>query len=331
MRALGFDGPSSLVVEEREEPAARQGETRLRVKAVGICGSDLHGYTGENGRRQFGMIIGHEIGAQVESTGDVVTVHPILFCDSCAQCLAGRTEACASRQVIGVTPTLQGGFADYICVPDRNIVPMPGASVEHAALVEPLAVDLHAVRVGGIGPGDRVVIVGGGTIGLVRALAAFREGAVEVFVSEPSEHRRAIAERLGAIPLDPTAMDVVSEVRERTGGGVRVALDAVGVTGTLDSALAVTSDLGTVVLVGMGRPRIELDLMALVVAQRRILGTFCYSEQDFLDAAEWVRRGTLNLDVLIERRAGFDEVAGVFHRLAVGEDDAVKALLVTTS
>jgi 2-desacetyl-2-hydroxyethyl bacteriochlorophyllide A dehydrogenase len=329
MRALVFERPLSLVVEERPEPEPRPGEVRLRVGAVGICGSDLHGYTGETGRRAPGMVMGHEIGALVEETGAVATVHPVLFCDACRYCRAGSTELCVERQVIGVTPALQGGFAEAICVPERNVVEVPGATVEEAAFVEPLAVALHAVRRGGVGEGDRVFVAGAGTIGLACLLAARREGAGEVFVSEPSAHRRGLAERLGATVLDPAELDVAEAVLEATGGGAERALDAVGVSATADATLRATAEDGTVVFVGMGLPRVELDLYAVVVAERRIVGTFCYSERDFLDAAAWVASGELDLDPLIERRAGFDEVAEVFHRLAVGEDDAVKALLVT--
>lgn len=273
--------------------------------------------------------MGHEIGGVLEETGAVATVHPVLFCGSCRYCAAGKTELCLSRQVIGVTPALQGGFADYICVPERNAVEVPGARAEHAALVEPLAVGLHAARRGGVQPGDRVFVAGAGTIGLVCMLAALREGAADVFVSEPSAHRREIAASLGASVLDPAEGDVADAVREATGGGAERAFDAVGLSPTAAAALAATADDGTVVFVGMGLPRVELDLYAIVVNERRIVGTFCYSERDFLDAAAWVASGELDLDRLIERRVGFDEVAAVFHRLAVGEEDAVKALLVT--
>jgi 2-desacetyl-2-hydroxyethyl bacteriochlorophyllide A dehydrogenase len=331
MRALVFERPLSLVVEERPEPEPGPGEVRLRVGAVGICGSDLHGYTGETGRRTPGMVMGHEIGGVLEETGAVATVHPVLFCGACSYCLAGSTELCVERRVIGVTPTLQGGFADAVCVPERNVVEVPGAHVEHAALVEPLAVALHAVRRGGVREGDRVFVAGAGTIGLVCLLAARREGAGEVLVSEPSAHRRSLAESFGATVLDPTELDVAEAVREATGGGAERALDAVGVSATADATLRATADDGTVVFVGMGLPRIDLDLYAIVVSERRIVGTFCYSERDFLDAAEWVASGELDLDRLIERRVGFDEVAGVFHRLAVGEDEAVKALLLTAA
>jgi threonine dehydrogenase-like Zn-dependent dehydrogenase len=329
MRALVFDRPRSLVVEERPVPVPGPGEVRLRVGAVGLCGSDLHGYTGENGRRAPGMIMGHEIGATRDGGDDVVTVHPVLFCGRCSWCERGQTEACVERQVIGVTPSLQGGFADFICVPERNVVAMPGTSVEHAALVEPLAVGLHAARLAGVEPGDRIFVAGAGTIGIVSLLAAQRLGAAEVFVGELSSHRRDMAASFGATVFDPSSGTMVDEIRAATGGGVERAFDAVGITATLADALAATRDYGTVVLVGMGRPRIEVDLLSVVVNQRRIVGTFCYSERDFLDAAHWVRSGGLELDRLIERRAGFDEIATVFHRLALGEDDAVKALLVT--
>jgi threonine dehydrogenase-like Zn-dependent dehydrogenase len=274
------------------------------------------------------MIMGHEIGAVDEATGVVVSVHPMLFCDACDHCRSGETGLCEHREVIGVAPHIQGGFADYISVPRRNVVPMPGVSPEHAALVEPLAVGLHAARIGQIAAGDRTVVVGGGTIGLVSLLAAKRRGADRVVVVEPSAHRRAVAETLGATTVDPTGADVVAAVAELVGDGVPCAIDAVGISASLQTALDVTARNGAVVLLGMGRPRIELDLMAVVVLQRRILGAFCYSEQDFLDAAAWVREGSLPLETLIERRVGFDEIAIVFDRLATGEDEAVKALLI---
>jgi 2-desacetyl-2-hydroxyethyl bacteriochlorophyllide A dehydrogenase len=335
MRALVFGGPLTLQVEDRPIPEPGPGEVRLRVRAVGICGSDLHGYTGDTGRRAPGQIMGHEIGAVVEASdegppaGTVATVHPVLFCGECRMCRDGETSLCERRQVIGVTPTLQGGYADYICVPARNVVPVPAASVEHAALVEPLAVALHAARRGGVAPGADVLVTGAGTIGIACLLAARRDGAGRVFVSEPLAARRALAAELGATVIDPGTDDVVELVREGTGGGVDVALDAVGISSTVNAATAATRPGGAVVLVGMGRPRIDLDLFAVVVEERRLIGTFCYSERHFLETAEWVASGTLDLERVIQRRAGFDDVIPLFHRLAVGEDDATKALLVT--
>lgn len=336
MRALVFGGPLSLRVEERPKPEPGPGDVLLRVRAVGICGSDLHGYTGDTGRRAPGQIMGHEIGAVVETSGEggppagaVATVHPVLFCGECAMCLRGETSLCERREVIGVTPTLQGGYADYMCVRARNVVAVPQASVEHAALVEPLAVALHAARRGGVERGATVVVMGAGTIGIACLLAAMRDGAERVVVSEPLEARRALAAELGAIVIDPASENVAARTREIAPGGVDVALDAVGISDTVNAAAAATRPGGAVVLVGMGKPRIDLDLFAVVVEERRLVGTFCYSERHFLETAEWVASGTLDLDRVIQRRAGFDEVVPLFHRLAVGEDDATKALLVT--
>jgi len=336
MRALVFGGPLDLSVQERPRPEPAPGEVLLRINAVGVCGSDLHGYTGDTGRRHPGQIMGHEIGATVEvaadggpAVGAPVTVHPVLFCGHCRFCRSGATNLCMTRSVIGVNPDLQGAFADYMVVPAQNVIPVPDAPAEHAALVEPLAVALHAARRGGVRPGDRVLVTGGGTIGIACVLAAFHEGAETVYLSEPLEHRRGLAAAVGAIVLDPADGDVADRVLDATDGGAEVALEAVGLTPTVDAAIRGTRRDGAVVMVGMGRPRVDLDLFAVVVEERRLSGTFCYSEADFRETAAWVSSGALDLEPIIERRAGFDEMVPLFHRLALGLDDATKAVLMT--
>lgn len=338
MRALVFGGPLSLSVEERPLPEPVPGEVRLRIDAVGVCGSDLHGYTGDTGRRHPGQIMGHEIGATVDvgaagglPEGARATVHPVLFCGHCRYCVRGETNLCLTRQVIGVNPELQGAFADFMVVPAVNVIPVPDAPAEHAAMVEPLAVALHGARRGEVRPGDSVLVTGGGAIGVACLLAALREGAERVFLSEPLAARRELAESLGAIVLDPAQVDVAEAVVEATGGGADVALEAVGLTPTIEAAVRSTRRDGAVVLVGMGRPRVELDLFSVVVEERRLVGTFCYSERDFVETAEWVAGGIPALDRVIQRRAGFDDMVPLFHRLAVGEDDATKAVLVTAA
>ena len=336
MRALVFGGPLVLAVEERPTPEPGPGEVRLHIDAVGVCGSDLHGYTGDTGRRHPGQIMGHEIGATVDVAADGsppegarATVHPVLFCGKCRYCLRGETNLCVTRQVIGVNPELQGAFADYMVVPAINVIPVPDAPSEHAAMVEPLAVALHAARRGGVTPGDTVLVTGGGAIGIASLLAAKREGAERVFLSEPLAHRRELAESLGAIVLDPAAVDVADAMMDATDGGADVALEAVGLAPTIDAAVRSTRRDAAVVMVGMGLPRIELDLFAVVVEERRLIGTFCYSQADFIETAEWVAAGIPELDRVIQRRAGFDDMVPLFHRLALGQDDATKAVLVT--
>src|SRR5437660_3415858 len=164
MRALVFHGSKDIRVEQRHDPRTGSGEVSLRLRAVGICGSDIHGYSGETGRRAAGMVMGHEASGVVEavgagvsgiSEGDAVTFNPILFCGECPLCAAGHESLCPNKRVIGVTPDISGAFAERMVVSARNVVALPAQlSLEHGALVEPMAVGLHAVALTGVGPGD---------------------------------------------------------------------------------------------------------------------------------------------------------------------------------
>src|ERR1700712_5788896 len=216
MRALVLQDWWKLGVEDRPDPVAAPGEILVRPVATGICGSDIHGYTGENGRRSFGQIMGHETVGPVEAVvggveatapglGAVVTINPVIGCGHCEMCLSGNAQACATKSVIGVTASYTSAFAELVSVPAANVIALPeGTPVEYGALVEPLAVGYHAARRGAIGPGAKVLVIGGGPIGQACILAALRLGADAVAVSELNEHRRGLCAALGAQVIDPT-------------------------------------------------------------------------------------------------------------------------------
>jgi threonine dehydrogenase-like Zn-dependent dehydrogenase len=231
VRALVFNGPSDLVVADRPDPVPDTGEVLLRVVATGICGSDLHGYTGENGRRHPGQVMGHETVARVADTGRLVTVNPVMGCGDCPACTAGTEQLCARRRVIGVDPSVSSAFAELMVAPAANVVPLPDDLPEdYGALVEPLAVGHHAALRGQVGAGDRVLVVGGGPIGQAAALAARRAGATAIAVSEPSASRRALVSRLGFEAVEPGGLAGLEPVA--------VVLDAVGSTASLRDGLA---------------------------------------------------------------------------------------------
>ncbi|MGH3588361.1 MAG: zinc-dependent alcohol dehydrogenase, partial [Pseudonocardia sp.] len=172
MRALVLDDFWQLSVGSVPDPAPGPDDVLIEVVATGICGSDLHGYTGENGRRVRGQVMGHETVGRVLTAagdlavGDAVTVNPVLWCGRCRHCAAGREQACPDKQVIGVAPELVSAFAERMAVPVRNVVPLPeGMPLEHGALVEPLAVGYHALVRGACGAGEAVLVIGGGPIG----------------------------------------------------------------------------------------------------------------------------------------------------------------------
>ncbi|GIJ57435.1 zinc-dependent alcohol dehydrogenase [Virgisporangium aurantiacum] len=320
MRALVFRGPSDLVVADRPDPVPDAGEVLLRIVATGICGSDLHGYTGENGRRHPGQVMGHETVARTADTGRLVTVNPVMGCGDCPACAAGTEQLCARRRVIGVDPSVSSAFAELMVAPAANVVPLPDdLPEEYGALVEPLAVGHHAALRGQVGAGDRVLVVGGGPIGQAAALAARRAGATAIAVSEPSASRRALVDRLGFAAVEPGALADLDPVT--------VVLDAVGSTASLRDGLAASTLGARIVLVGMNAPQVSLSAYEISTQERSIVGSFCYTSREFADTAAWVASRPPGLESLVDDQVPFDEAPRAFARLASGELDASKVLV----
>jgi threonine dehydrogenase-like Zn-dependent dehydrogenase len=340
METLVYRGPWEMTVETREDPRPGPGDVLVRVVATGICGSDVHGFSGENGRRHPGQVMGHETVGRVEQVGDdvdpalglrpgtVVTVNPVLACGSCPACVTGSQQSCPSRRVIGVTPDIVSAFAGLMVFPAANAVALPEEMpIEYGALVEPLAVGFHAARRGGCSGEDAVLVVGGGPIGQAAVLAARRLGVERVAVTEPNPRRRALAESLGAVGVDPGAQDVQAAVSEALGGPATLVLDAVGSTASLADAVACTGFGARVVLVGMGAPRVELAAYAVSTEERTLIGSFAYSARDFRDTADWVATAPAVLGRLVEGRVDMRGAAAAFTELANGTSSASKVLV----
>ena len=334
MRALVFHGPWTMSVEERPDPEPASGEVVIQILATGICGSDLHGFTGENGRRHPGQVMGHETVGRVLAAetpalvGQLVTVNPVLGCGGCAACQAGSTQRCGRRRVIGVTPGISSAFAERMVVPVANVVPLPEMAAHLGTLVEPLAVGYHATVRAEVGPDDRVLVIGGGPIGQACALAARRRGATGIVVSEYGASRRSALERLGFGVVDPGSADIETAVREQLGEPASVVLDAVGASGSLADAFA-ASDLGArVVLIGMQSPQINLAAYDISTEERTLIGSFSYSPQEFRDTALWMAANLDPLAPLVDATVELDEAPEAFRRLASGEWSASKVLVM---
>jgi threonine dehydrogenase-like Zn-dependent dehydrogenase len=330
VRALVYGGPWQLTVEDRPDPVPGPGEALLRVIATGICGSDLHGFTGENGRRVPGMVMGHEtvgrvvdVGPGTETPpGDVVTFNPVLPCGSCPTCASGASYRCPNRRIIGVTPDISAAFADLVVAPVANLVPLSSAvPPELGALVEPLAVGRHAVGRAGLVDGMDLLVVGGGPIGQAVGLAAATSSAGSVRVSEPTSSRRDLLAALDLTALDPNGPSAPAEA------SADVVIDAVGSSGSIGAALAACRPGGCVVLVGMHEPQLTVPAYLVSVDERSVIGSFCYTHDDVLAAAGSVEAAPARYARLIEGRVGIDEAPAAFAALARGELAASKVLV----
>jgi len=337
MQALVLKEFNTMAVEERRDPEAGPGEVLVAVEATGICGSDLHGFTGKNGRRVPGQIMGHETVGRVAALGDGVvglevgslaTVNPVVVPEQDAAEWAGREHQHPGKYVIGVRPDVVAAFAQLIVVPARNVVPLPRSMPpEHGALVEPVAVAVHATRRVDAAAATSALVVGGGPIGQSLVLALARVGVSRVLVSEIDPARRSLLERLGATALDPTAGPISDQVEAQLGGLADVAFDAVGVTGSVADALNSTPLGASVCLVGMGQPRLELDAFAISTMERSLVGSFTYTADDFRDAVEMVAAGPEIADALISRVVPLDEAPAAFTSLAGGDGTPGKVLV----
>lgn len=325
---LVYDGPHEMHVEKRPRPVPGPEQVLLRIAYVGICGSDLHGYTGESGRRVPGMVMGHEasgwieeIGASVEGldVGDEVTFNPSLPCDG--RCGHIDENHCSELRVIGVTPDIQGAFADLIAIDAGRVVPLRGLDLLSGAMVEPLAVAMQSVRRCGVGPGVEVLVIGGGMIGQCIARAARFSGAARVIVSEAMEERRQLASASGfevASPEEVAGLPLMD-----------IAIDAVGITPTATAAIRAVKKGGTVGFVGLGLPDVTIPLFDVVVPERAIVGCFCYTDEVFQQTVEAMLRGDIDLAPLLGGVEDLEDAREAFESLATGERKDVKIVVKT--
>lgn len=325
MRALVYTGPKTLELREVPDPDPGEGSL-IRVEHVGICGSDMHGWTGHDARRPAPLILGHEVAGTVIAgpmEGQRVTVNPLVSCGRCRACRAGQENVCADRQIISMPPR-EGGFAELLAMPPGNLTPVPdNTPSEVAALVEPLACGWHAARLaerilGPIGPQTRCLVQGGGAIGLGAALVLRSMGAGDVSLAEPHAARRRGIEAQGIACFDPS-----------NGPGpeaVDLVIDGVGIPATRAAASAAVRPGGAIIHIGLGGSNEGLDIRRMTLQEIAFVGSYTYTPQEFRDTAAAVfegRLGALDWPEIRPLAAG----AGAFADIADGRANAPKIIL----
>jgi (R,R)-butanediol dehydrogenase/meso-butanediol dehydrogenase/diacetyl reductase len=335
MRAAYYTGGGTIEVGDAviEEPAA--GQVQVAVSFTGICGTDLHILLGHMDHRVSPPgVIGHEmsgrivaLGSDVDgwSVGDAVTVMPLSWCGSCPACLAGHEHICQHLDFIGIDSA--GSMQNRWNVPAEVLVALPeGLSLRDAALVEPTAVAVHDVGRGEVRAGDRVVVVGGGPVGLLIALVARARGA-EVLVAEVDGFRRDLAEKLGFLVLDPLSTDLAAYVETWSdGAGAAVAFEVSGTQPGLTSALAALAVRGRLVVVGIHAEVRQMDLHRVFWRELNIVGARVYRRDDFEEAVRLLDSGVIPADLLISAVEPLATADRAFARLSAG--DGVMKVLV---
>jgi L-iditol 2-dehydrogenase len=345
MKALLLSKYRSLEIAEVPIPAVGAGEVLIRVGACGICGSDVHGYDGSSGRRIPPIVMGHEAAGRIAAVGagvtglaegDRVTFDSTIYCGACGYCKRGEVNLCDHRQVLGVSCgdySRAGAFAEFVAVPARVVYKLPESiSFAEAAMLEAVAVAIHAVSLADISAESTALVVGAGTIGVLILQALRAAGCRRVFVSDVDATRLKLAKELGATDvLLADKEDVVLEISQRTGGvGVDVAMEAVGRTETVNAAIASVRKGGTVVLVGNISPETTLPLQKVVTRQIRLQGS-CASAGEYPLAIALMGSGAIRVKPLITAIAPLAEGPQWFERLYAREPNLLKVVLTPGS
>ncbi|MBN1836086.1 MAG: galactitol-1-phosphate 5-dehydrogenase [Spirochaetales bacterium] len=342
MKALVLKEYKRFAYEEVPQPEPGPGEVLIKVKACGICGSDVHGMDGSTGRRIPPIVMGHEAAGTIESlgpgvqgwqTGERVTFDSTVYCGSCWHCRRGEINLCDNRRVLGVSCDeyrRDGAFAEYVAVPQHILYRIPeGVGYEQAAMVEAVSIAAHGVNRLSPRLGDAVVVVGAGIIGLLVVQVLKAAGCGLVAAVDVAAERLEMARRLGAdVGLDPTREEVASRVRELTGGrGADGAVEAVGSTAAVQTAVAAVRKGATLALIGNVSPSVEFPLQSVVTREISVNGS-CASRGEYPAAIDMIARRRIDVDALISATAPLREGAEWFRRLYEREKGLIKVVLV---
>ncbi len=341
MQAMLLTQYMHLEMVEMPEPAIGADDVLVRVRACGICGSDVHGLDGSTGRRIPPLVMGHEAAGEVVEcganvtdlqAGERVTFDSTVYCGRCFFCARGEVNLCDNREVLGVSPgpyRRHGAFAEYVAVPRRILYRLPdNLSYEQAALIEAVSVAVHGVNLTPVVLGDTAVVVGSGMIGLLAIQAVKHAGASRVVAVDPDEGRLKVALELGATDaVNPKQTDAAEAVRAMTGGrGAAVAIECVGATEPVQTAIASVRKGGAVTLVGNIQPEIALPLQSVVTRQIRVQGS-CASNGEYPASIELMSAGAIRVDAMISAVAPLAEGPGWFERLYRHEPGLMKVVL----
>ncbi|WP_406067796.1 zinc-binding dehydrogenase [Micromonospora sp. NBC_01638] len=327
MKAVVYRGARHLGIEEQDPVPPGPGQVRIEVAYTGICGTDLHIYHGDmDARVGDSAIIGHEMSGRIAavgedvtgwSVGQAVTVLPTRACGQCAACQRGNSHICHAMNFLGIDAP--GAMQSYWNVPAELVLPLPEElPLDHAALVEPVAVAVHDVRRGNVTADDQVVVVGGGPVGVLIAIVAQGRGA-RVLLVEPDPFRREVAGGIGIDVVDPGSADVVALVNDRTdGAGADIAFEVSGSAAGVTTAVDVLTTRGRLVMVAIHPKPREVNLHRFFWRELELLGARLYQRDDMVEAIRLVASGAIPARQLISRVEPVEAAAAAFTALEGG-------------
>ena len=287
MKALVYTGTEKLEYKDFNNPNLINGESIIKVSASGICGSDMHAYHGKDERRVPPLILGHEVSGVIEeglNKGRKVVLNPLITCGNCDYCSTGSEHLCSKRVLLGMNRPIerQGGFAELVSVPDKNIYELPaGLDMKKAPIAEPTAVSLHAVELGEKNIKKsfincKALVIGGGAIGLLCALILEKvKNCGQIYLSEPNQRRLEVCSKnLKSNTVSPDDSKLVENSFD-------IVFDTVGLEATRKSSIKYVKPGGIIIHIGLSQPYGDFDFRKATLQEITFIGTYCYTNKDF--------------------------------------------------
>lgn len=328
--------PGRIEYRDVPRPEVGAGQIEVKMKIIGVCGSDIHVWHGMHPYTSYPVVQGHEVSAVVTKlgdgvegfkVGDLVTIQPQVVCGKCYPCTHGLYNDCEELKVMGFQTT--GMASEYFVVDAEKTLKLPDdMSPEHGAMIEPLAVACHAIRRFGDIAGKNVVVIGGGPIGNLVAQTAKAKGAAKVIVTEISQYRLSVVEECGLIAVNPKEISLKEAIRKEFGSdGADVIFECIGNGAILNEAVEVARKGSDIIVVGVVPDLAPINMGFVQDHELRLIGSAMYRVEDYREAIELVGKGLIEFDALITHRVPFSDYAGAYRLIEEQKDKAMKVLI----
>lgn len=336
MKSLICEKPYQLNYVEQSMPVVQPTELLVKVSAVGICGTDIHAYTGNQPFFSYPRILGHELcgvvcelGSDVEPAfvvGDKVALIPYVSCFECPSCLSGKTNCCENISVIGVHQ--DGGFCEYLTVPQNNVLKVNGVDNATAALIEPFAISAHSVRRAGVKSGEAVLVVGAGPIGLGAAAIAAADGATVVVADTQAERRAHVESELNLPTLNPMDENFHEDLKQIFAGSLaQTVIDATGNPHAMNGAVNHIRHGGKIVFVGLFKGNLEISDPDFHKKETTLMGSRNATMEDFSKVQQLMEKGILTSNMMLTHSFEFDTIGHNYEEAVVNNKDLLKGVI----
>lgn len=331
MRALICTTPGTFEYRDIAEPTPEPGRTILKIRRIGVCGTDLHAFQGTQPYFSYPRILGHELAAERTDTGEAVTIIPYFNCGDCIACKTGKPNCCVRIQVCGVHTN--GGMVEYLSVPDDSIIPGQGLSYDALALIEPLAIGAHGIRRAAVTEGEFVLIMGAGPIGL-GTMAFARISGARVIALDVNEQRLQFCQSELGVEFTVNARnpDALEQVRSITGGDMpTVVVDATGNREAINHGLDYLAHGGRYVLIGLQKGTLEFSHPEFHKRETTLMSSRNATKADFKHVMDAMRQGRVDPVTFITHRAAFEEAGLQFPDWLDPARGVIKAMIELNS